>query len=99
MTTPPPGKWFAFMIAARRVQVTFPGEVSQTPLSSGALAATSATLFTVRVGGADAPDAKTAPISSKNSAPMNTRRLLFRFIKRSQYSRPRLQFILETRDM
>src|SRR5262245_5802455 len=39
------------MMAARKVQMPFPGLVSQIPLSSGKLATTSARLFTVNDGG------------------------------------------------
>src|SRR5215472_13462232 len=60
MVTPPPGKWLAFMMAARSVQIPLPVTVSQTPLSSGATPTTSARLFTVKVGAAGAREGETA---------------------------------------
>src|SRR5947209_13375503 len=52
IVTPPPGKWFAFMIAARRVQLALSSAVWHTPLVRVPVAATSTTRFTVKVGDA-----------------------------------------------
>jgi hypothetical protein len=53
------------MIAARRVQTLLPDAVWQTPLSNGALATASTTLFTVNVGAAAALDKESAPLNPR----------------------------------
>jgi hypothetical protein len=47
------------MMAARKVHMPLPVLVSQTPLSSGALATTSARLFTIKIGAAGVREGET----------------------------------------